>query len=49
MVLFDMCRQAARVATKMLSMAVQMEQLRITDNVTDYDDTEAETGSQVQT
>ena len=47
MVLFDVCRQAARVATKMLSMAVQVEQLRITDNQTDYDDAEADTGSQV--
>lgn len=33
----------------MLAMAVQVEQLRVTDNQTDYDDAEADTASQVHT
>ena len=41
------CRQAARVGTKMLSMAVYVDQLRVTDNDTDYDDAEADAESQV--
>ena len=37
------------MATKMLSMAVLVEQLHITDSQTDYVDAEADTGSQVPT
>ena len=46
-VLSATCRQASRVATKMLSMTVQVEQLRITDNDAGLDDAIADAGSQV--
>lgn len=41
------CRQAARVGTKMLSMAVQTEKLCICANEAGFDDGEAVTDSQV--
>ena len=41
------CRQAARVGTKMLSMAVQADKLCISANEAGFDDGEAMTDSQV--
>lgn len=42
------CRQAARVGTKMLSMAVQADKLCISANEAGFDDGEAMTDSQVR-